>query len=221
MSFDPLPETLAELCRGRPSGWRGVDLGCGDGELTGALRRHGAWIAGLDSAPRGIAGGADLRGDARRPPLREGSLDLVVAGNLARHLLPADPGFGFLDAWLRLLRPGGSVFLLEDEPTAGDAAANHRDLQDFLARLAPAGRGPLVSLSDFVGAMPSRLRGSIAGQGVAPNRWELDARAAVAMLATGRPAPGGEAARLAGRIERHGLGCGDMWWLQLAAAGTG
>lgn len=217
MSFDPLPETLAELCRGAGPDWRGVDLGCGDGGLTLALRRHGAWFAALDSAPRELAGVANLRADARRPPLRQSSLDLVVAGNLARHLLPADPDLGFLDAWLRLLRPGGSVFLLEDEPSTGEAAANHRDLQDFLARLAPAGRGPLVPLANFVAAMPSRLRANIRGQGVAPNRWELDANAAAAMLLRGRPAPGGEAARLADRIARHGLACGNMWWLQLAA----
>lgn len=217
MPFDPVPETITEICRAAPDGFRAVELGCGDGALRDRLRRGGAWCAGLDLAPRALARGVDVRGDARRPPLRAASLDLVLAANLARHLVPADPGLRFLDAWLGLLKPGGSVVLLEDEPTDEPAAANHRDLQAFLARLAPAGRGPLVARDAFLGALPAHLASRVAGGAVAANARRLDAGAVLAMLERGRPQPGGEAARLVTSIRRHGLACGRMWWLRLRA----
>jgi SAM-dependent methyltransferase len=217
LSFDPFPATITELCRGAPASWRALDLGCGDGALRAHVRAAGAWCAGLDRAPGGLAAAVDVRGDARRPPLRAQALDLVLAGNLVRHLVPGDPDLRFLERWLELLRPGGSVFVLEDEPSPGAAAVNHRDLQAFMARVAPAGRGPLLARDAFVGALPWRLRERVTGGGTEVNRWPLDAAAAVAMLESGRPHPGGEAARLASAIRRHGLGCGRMWWLRLQA----
>lgn len=217
MSFDPVPATITELCRGAPASWRALELGCGDGTLRAHVRAAGVWCAGLDRAPRGLAAAVDVRGDACRPPLRAHSLDLVLAANLVRHLVPGDPNLRFLESWLDLLRPGGSVFVLEDEPSPGRAAVNHRDLQAFLARLAPTGRGPLLARDPFLRRLPARLRGRIVGGGTELNRWPLDAAAAVAMLESGRPQPGGEADRLAAAIRRHGLGCGRMWWLQLQA----
>lgn len=218
MSFDPVPATITELCRRAPASWRALELGCGDGWLRAHVRAAGVWCAGLDSAPRGLAAAVDVRGDARRPPLRARSLDLVLAANLVRHLVPGDPELCFLDAWLDLLRPGGSVFVLEDEPSPGAAAANHRDLQAFLARVAPTGRGPLLARDAFLGTLPARLRERVAAGGTTANRWPLDAAAALAMLESGRPRPGGEADRLASAIRRHGLRCGRMWWLRLQAA---
>lgn len=216
MPFDPLPETLSELSRG-PAAMtrRAVELGCGDGDLLRRLRRDGLWCAGLDRSGRGLAAAVDVRGDACRPPLRPRSLDLVVAANLARHLLPADPGLSFVDTWLGLLRPGGSLFMLEDEPTAGAATGNHRDLQAFLARVVPGGRGPLVAAESFRSRLSPAQAELCRDGGVGPNAWPQDATAALALLASGRPEPGGEAARLAASIARHGLACGRMWWLQM------
>jgi SAM-dependent methyltransferase len=215
--FDPIPETMTELCRAAPDGFRAVELGCGDGGLLARLRQCGVWCAGLDLAPRALARAVDVRGDARRPPLRAASLDLVVAANLVRHLISADPRLRFLDAWLGLLRPGGSVFVLEDEPSAEPAAANHRDLQAFLARLFPDGRGPLVARDAFVRALPDHLSARVAGTAVGANASRQDAQAAIAMLERGNPEAGGEAARLLAAIRLHGLACGRMWWLQLRA----
>lgn len=217
LSFDPVPATITELCRLAPASWRALELGCGDGALRAHVRAAGAWCAGLDSAPRSLAAAVDVRGDARRPPVRERSLDLVLAANLVRHLVPADPELHFLDSWLALLRPGGSVFVLEDAPAPGAAAVNHRALQAFLAKVVPTGRGPLLTREGFMAALPARLRERVTGGGTDANRWPLDAAAAVAMLEGGRPAPGGEADRLASAIRRYGLECGRMWWLRLQA----
>jgi len=213
--FDPVPETIAELCRAAPVSWRAVELGCGDGVLLRRLRALGIWCAGLDSAPPQLAAGVSVRGDARWPPLRPSSLDLLLAPNLVRHLMAADPRCGFLESWLDLLRPGGSLFVIEDEPTPGAAAANYRELQAFLARLAPDRRGPLISLDAFRRALPAALAARVADCGTAPNRWPLDVAAVLAMLAGGRPRPAGEAARLAAAIRRHGLSCGRLWWARL------
>lgn len=215
MPFDPVPETITELCRGAPASWRAVELGCGDGALLHRLRSLGAWCAGLDSAPPQLAAAVTVRGDARRPPLRRTCLDLLLAPNLVHHLMVADPRCGFLESWLETLRPGGSLFVLEDEPTPEAAAANYRDLQAFLARLAPDRRGPLVALDAFRHALPRQLAARVVDGGAARNRWPLDAEAALAMLEGGRPQPGSEAARLAAAIRGHGLACGRMWWLQL------
>ncbi|MBK8166019.1 MAG: methyltransferase domain-containing protein [bacterium] len=217
MSFDPVPATITELCRGASASWRALELGCGDGQMRAHVRAAGAWCAGLDCAPRGLAAAVDVRGDARHPPLRARSLDLVLAANLVRHLVPGDPELRFLASWLELLRPGGSVFVLEDEPSSGAAAANHRDLQALLARLAPTARGPLLAKDTFETLLPAHLRRCVVAGGTEANRWRQDAAAAMAMLASGHPRAGGEADRLLSAIRRHGLECGRMWWLRLQA----
>lgn len=219
MAFDPLPEALSDLCRRLgDAGGCGVELGCGDGELLRQLAAAGLWCWGVDRLPAFLAGGARVRGDALRPPLLDGALDLVIAGNLVRHLLPADPQAAFLAGWLRLLKPGGSVFILEDEPGDGPAERNHRDLQALLAHAGGMGRGPLISRDAFARSLPDALRGRIRDGGLAPNRWAQDPLAAAAMLDAGRPAAGSAAARLSAAIRKQGLACGTMWWLRLANA---
>jgi SAM-dependent methyltransferase len=222
MPFDPLPKTLSEIIAGgvsRPL--TAVELGCGDGRLLALVRRPGVTCIGVDRMPRVAGSAADIVGDACRAPLREGSLDLLLAGNLVRHLVPARPDLGFLAGWLALLRPGGSLFILEDEPASRPGpAANHRDLQAFLARLWPTGRGPLLSRTAFLRRLPIRYQSLLADGGVGDNRWPQDADAAVAMLERGAPAPGDEAARLAAAIAAGGLACGRQWWCQLRVPGS-
>jgi SAM-dependent methyltransferase len=222
MPFDPLPETLTELLDGPgASRLRAVELGCGDGRLLNLLRRRGLTCAGLDRMPHVAGSVADVRGDACRPPLRKGSVDLVIAANLVRHLLPAQPACGFLTTWLSLLKPGGAVFILEDEPTGNPpAAARYRDLQAFLARLWPAERGPLVSGKAFRRGLPPSLAARVDGFGTAANVWPQDAEAVVAMLRAGSPTPGGEAALLADAISADGLSCGRQWWCRLNGSAT-
>lgn len=219
MPFDPLPKTLTDLlAAGAGAPLTAVELGCGDGRLLALVRQPGIACYGLDRLPRVAGSRADVVADACRPPIRAASVDLVLASNLVRHLVPAQRDLGFLDAWLALLKPGGSLFILEDEPTARPApAANYRDLQAFLARLWPLGRGPLLSHEGFGRRLPARLAALVTDHGVAENRWPQDAAAAVAMLEAGRPAPGDEAARLAAAIAARGLACGRQWWCRLQA----
>jgi SAM-dependent methyltransferase len=222
MPFDPLPRSLTELLDGPgASRLRAVELGCGDGRLLDLLRRRGLACVGLDRMPRVAGSAAELRGDACRPPLRSGSLDLVIAANLVRHLLPSQPGFGFLETWVSLLKPGGSVFILEDEPTDDPlSAARYRDLQDFLARLWPSARGPLVSGRSFRRRLPPSLAARVTDFGTGANAWPQDAAAVVAMLRAGAPSAGGEATRLADAISAEGLSCGRQWWCRLSVSPT-
>jgi SAM-dependent methyltransferase len=221
MPFDPLPTILADLCEKPPARRaRAVELGCGDGQLLAILRARGLVCMGLDRLPRSAGSAADLVGDALRPPLRPASLDLVIAANLVRHLWPAAPKAPFLAGWLELLRPGGSLLIMEDEPvSAPPPAARYRDLQAFLARVAPGSRGPLLAADSFRRGLPAALAARVVAFGEGDNAWPQDATAAVAMLRRGRPEPGGEADRLATAIAADGLACGRQWWCQLRAEG--
>lgn len=219
MPFTPLPTSLTDLIdRPESCALRAVELGCGDGRLLALLRRRGLSCLGLDRHSAAAGSVADIRGDALRPPLRRQSLDLVIAANLVRHLLPQQPTLDFLETWLSLLKPGGAVFILEDEPTTMQpAAARYRDLQAFLSRLLPGERGPLVSLASFGRRLPPELRRRVDATGIAANEWPQDGGVAVAMLRSGRPPAGSEAARLADAISADGLACGRMWWCRLRA----
>ena len=104
-----------------------ADLGCGTGTLSVLLAAEGYAVTGLDFAPQMIrAARAKARAasvsarfelsDAAAPTLPAASFDVV----LARHVLWAmpDPG-GALEAWLRLLLPGGLLLLVEGRWSTG------------------------------------------------------------------------------------------------------
>lgn len=98
-----------------------ADLGCGTGTLAVLLAGSGYEVTGLDSAPEMIraakAKAADsgisarfVTGDAAAPALPEGEFDVVMS----RHVLWAMPDIhAALAAWIRLLRPGGTLMLIE------------------------------------------------------------------------------------------------------------
>jgi ubiquinone/menaquinone biosynthesis C-methylase UbiE len=129
---------LAEL----PPGPAAVaDLGCGTGTLSVLLAAEGYAVTGLDFAPRmisaarakaraaGVAARFELS-DAAAPTLPAASFDVV----LARHVLWAMPDADdALDAWLRLLLPGGMLVLVEGRWSTGAgltaAAAGHTVLR--------------------------------------------------------------------------------------------
>ena len=98
-----------------------ADLGCGTGSLACLLAQEGYAVRGVDLAPRMVAAarakaaaaGVDATfevGDAADPPLADGSVDVV----LVRHVLWALPDPDAAVArWVRLLRPGGRLLLVE------------------------------------------------------------------------------------------------------------
>jgi demethylmenaquinone methyltransferase/2-methoxy-6-polyprenyl-1,4-benzoquinol methylase len=104
---------------GLAAGGRALDVACGSGKLTAALRRHapGGLVVGLDfsarmleEARRRIPGPSYVRGDALRLPFPEGVFDAVSIAFGLRNL--ADPELG-LQEMLRILRPGGRALVLE------------------------------------------------------------------------------------------------------------
>ncbi|WTJ79325.1 class I SAM-dependent methyltransferase [Kitasatospora sp. NBC_01539] len=98
-----------------------LDLGCGTGSLTALLARQGHRVTGIDLAPQMIARArtkltaagldADLHvGDAAAPPARLTGYDAV----LSRHLVWTLPSpESTLRHWTTLLRPGGTLVLVE------------------------------------------------------------------------------------------------------------
>lgn len=214
MSFAPLPTILSRILADLdPARARVLELGSGDGRFSAEIRRTGVSVMGMDHALPGLGADAVLAGDALAPPVRQGSCDLVLAANLVRHLRPAHPALDFLAAWRDLVAPGGWLFILEDEPTPRPrGAVRYRQLQDFLARVMPSGRGPLIGLGAF--------RDTLSGHGLAEgwtfggavNRYPLDAGPVVDMLRGADLDPDGQAARLAADIAKDGLDPGRYWW---------
>ncbi len=120
--IDHLPSAPADI----------VDLGCGTGTLSVLLAQENYSVRGLDFAPamvgRARAKAAEagvgiefVEGDASAPPYAAESCDVV----LSRHVLWAMPSPGeALAAWVRLLRPGGCLVLVEGRwHTGGGIAA--------------------------------------------------------------------------------------------------
>src|SRR4051812_28104881 len=121
-----------------PAPARILDLGCGTGSLAVLLAGDGHRVSGVDSSGRMLAvagtkaasAGVPLhltRGDAADPPFPPASADVV----LCRHVLWALPDRDAVVArWVRLLRPGGRLVLVEGRwgTGAGLSAAECRQL---------------------------------------------------------------------------------------------
>lgn len=109
---------------------RVADLGCGTGTLSVLLAEAGYEVDGLDFPPRmvelaeqkayGVAGVRFVEADAFDPPLAGAAYDVV----LCRHVLWAmpDPAVA-LTRWVRLLRPGGRLLLVEGRWSNGAGLA--------------------------------------------------------------------------------------------------
>ncbi|WP_328293864.1 class I SAM-dependent methyltransferase [Kineococcus sp. NBC_00420] len=118
-------ELLLPLLPPAPS--RVADLGCGTGSLSVLVAGAGHDVLGVDLSPamvalaRAKAAAAGLAvgfavGDAARPPLAPGSLDVVVA----RHVLWAfDDPAAALARWVDLLASGGRLLLVEGRWSTG------------------------------------------------------------------------------------------------------
>lgn len=221
MPFTPWPRSfVADLRRLDRRRGRALDLGCGDGALVRRLRAAGVPALGLDLGSPSLGVRADVRGDARASPFVPGGMDLLIACNLVRHLLAADPAGRFLDHWASLLRPGGRLYIFEDEPAAAPhAAANYRDLQLLLARLAPRIRGPLLPWDGFAALLRDRPQLAPAGRGCRRNLRPAHAEPVLHLLEGCAGTLDGEPSRLIAAVRRHGLSYGRYWWVRLRRAG--
>ena len=213
MSFSPLPKTFLEVLR-RSRQDRVVEIGCADGSFSTVLADLGVRPVRLDRRPPWVGSIADIVADAAALPLASDSVSVLVCANLLHYLWPPAGTLPVPADWLRCLRRDGYLFIFEDEPLDAPAPArNYRDLQDFLVRLDPAGRGPLLPRAHF----ESRLRA--AGDrpgcwrlGWQRNRWPVDAERVASWLEGDRTNAQGAAGRLAEAIRHHGLDYGCYWW---------
>ncbi len=211
MSFTPLPPQLTTDLAA--AGRRPVlDLGTADGRLGLKLAGHAETVVGMDLSP---VHGPDIVGDARRLPLRPGSIAVIVMGNLFRHL--HDPAV-VLDACRDALTPDGALWILEDEPAADDGpGALYRDLHACLARLVPHGRGDLLPLEGFLRTVPEPGAWTT---GMERNREEAVELATLVGALRSVGERDAEAATLADRIDADGLDYGTYWWARWTERGS-
>src|SRR6266436_2391423 len=108
-----------------------LDAGCGTGFLSFELAARGHRVTGVDFAPAMLAEArrkaaersASIRfeeADAEQLPFAPGSFGLVIS----RHLLWTLPHpEAAIDEWVRVLRPGGRLVVVDGQFDAGAAAA--------------------------------------------------------------------------------------------------
>ena len=100
-------------------GKRVLDVGCGEGEITRALVKAGAYVVGLDPNPAQIqyvlendpdAGEVYVQAPGQSLPFYNESFDSVVYNN-ALHLIPSDQQLQALEEAVRILKPGGFLYI--------------------------------------------------------------------------------------------------------------
>lgn len=117
-----------------------VDVGCGGGALVRALAERGARAIGVETSDgqlesaRAQGGGPGVSyavGRAEALPLAAGSVDAVVFMRSLHHVPVAGHGAALSEA-LRVLRPGGALYVAEPLPE-GDYFALTSMIEDELA----------------------------------------------------------------------------------------
>jgi ubiquinone/menaquinone biosynthesis C-methylase UbiE len=120
-----------------------LDAGCGTGFLSFELAARGCRVTGVDFAPAMIAAArrkaaersVSIRfeeADAERLPFTSASFDLVIS----RHLLWTLPHPEVaLDEWIRVLRPGGRLVIVDSQlaAAASPSAENARTSPEYAA----------------------------------------------------------------------------------------
>ena len=120
-----------------------LDAGCGTGFLSFELSGRGHHVTGVDFAPAMIAAArrkasersVSIRfeeADAEQLPFTSASFDLVIS----RHLLWTLPHpEAALDEWIRVLRPGGRLVVVDSQlaATAPPLAENARTSPEYAA----------------------------------------------------------------------------------------
>ncbi len=215
MPFQPLPENLEELIGAltKTEAPFVLDLGCGEGHLGHILKQKGVSCWGLDRISPRMGTGANIVGDALRPPILAGKVDLILAGNLVRHLLMVDKSGAFVGTWAKLLRPGGWLFILEDSPIAHSAAQeNYRSLQEWLRMIVGQSRGPLLSQKEFLQLDGAQLASGQWNLGLKANTWPADAKKVIDMLIGDGGPPDPKVEQLRTAVASTGQDYGNYWW---------
>ena len=137
-------DRLLDLVLGGRDGLDALDAGCGTGFLTFELVARGHRVIGVDFAPAMIAQarrkaaerGVSVRfeeADAEQLPFAPASFDLVMS----RHLLWTLPHpEAAIDEWIRVLRPGGRLVVVDSQLGAGPtppSAENARTSPEYAA----------------------------------------------------------------------------------------
>jgi len=108
---------VVEVLALRPGDWC-LDACCGTGDLSREMARSGARVIGVDFCREMIEVGlrgdesprAAFEADARRIPVKDGSMDAACVAFGLRNVVPPEAA---LAEMLRVVRPGGRVAVLE------------------------------------------------------------------------------------------------------------
>jgi len=99
-----------------------ADLGAGEGLISQLLAARAKRVIAVDHSPRMVEVGRDLakrsglknleyrQGDMEQPPIRPGSVDVVILSQALHHAV--HPPRALEAAW-KILRPGGTVLILD------------------------------------------------------------------------------------------------------------
>ena len=137
-------DRILDLVLAGRGGLDALDAGCGTGFLSFELAARGHHVTGVDFAPAMIAEARRKaaersvsipfeEADAERLPFPSGRFDLTIS----RHLLWTLPHpEAAIDEWIRVLRPGGRLVVVDsqlDPGAAPPAMENARTSQEYAA----------------------------------------------------------------------------------------
>lgn len=126
-------EIVAYRAAGMSPGSRVLDVGCGPGFVSAALRSHGHDVVGVDLSRELLAYAAPPRACARITalPFADGTFDATFARLVTQHL---DAPVAAIREMARVTRPGGAVVLVDGDESSIAYAPSPRGFEEARAR---------------------------------------------------------------------------------------